>query len=302
MRPDDTVGFAHPAFREVVYDGLLPTERHALHGRAAEALEAAVERGDLDRGDVAAELARHWLRADDLERALDSSVTAGLAAREMYAFEDARANFARAAELSTRVDSDHDRAWLLGEAAQAAHLTGDSDEAIRLATSALEITDDPAARASLCERLGAFNYLAGHGEDAEQWLHRALDLLPDGAADELSARVHAGLALFAAAWSRMDEAEQWSTAGLTVARRCGARREEGLLLNALGSVLAPPGRPRRRHRAPPGGARDRRRLGGPDDLALPTSTSRHVLGLAGTARRGGRHQPGRPAKSSAGSG
>ncbi len=286
LRPEGTIGFAHPAFGEVVYAGLLPTERVSLHGRAAVALEESAAGGAVGRGDVAAELARHWFCADDLPRALDASVIAGLAAREMYAFEDAQTDFARAAELTTRVESEHDPSWLLGEAAQAAHLSGDSDEAIGLASEALEICDDASRRASLCERLGAFHYLAGHGEAAEEWLHRALDLLPDQrphdqAADALSARVHAGLAMYCAAWSRMDEAERWCAAGLDVARRGRARRAEGLLLNALGIVLGHRGE----HQA---GIEHLRaalaiaaEVGGADDLGLAYVNLTHVLALAG---------------------
>ncbi|CUR59421.1 hypothetical protein NOCA1170230 [metagenome] len=281
VRGDGAVGFAHPAFGEVVYAGLLATERNSLHRRAADALEQSVARGDIEHHEVAADLALHWLAAEDLGRALDASVAAGLAAREMFAFEEGQASFARAAELTTRVDSHYDRAWLLSEAAQAAHLAGDSDQAIQLASAALEVTEDPAGRAALYERLGAFHYLAGHGEEAEAWLRRALEGLPEDATGELSSRVHAGLAMFTAAWSRMEEAEHWAVAGLAVARQCGAVREEGLLLNACGSVLG--------HR----GEHDeaiahlRRALtiaaevGGPDDLALAYVNLSHVLGLAG---------------------
>ena len=239
-------------------------------------------RRDLGTSDVAAELARHWLSADDVGRALDASVAAGLAAREMFAFEDAQASFARAAELTDRVDSHHDRAWLLGEAAQAAHLAGDSDEAIRLATAALEVTEEPAARAALCERLGAFHYLAGHGEDAEAWLHRALDRLPDDADDQLSARVHAGLAMFTAAWSR------WTRPSAGARRR--ARRGPSVRCPPRGG----PAPQRARQRARPAGRRTTPRsptcataltiaaeVGGPDDLALAYVNLTHVLGLAG---------------------
>ena len=281
LRSDGTLALAHPAFAEVVYAGLLPSARVVLHGRAALALENFVDGGAAGRGDVAAELARHWLRADNLARAFDASVAAGVAAREMYAFEDAQANFTRAADLTVQVENEHDRGWLLGEAAQAAHLAGDSDEAIRLASAALELGEDPVVRATLCERLGIFYYLAGRSQDAEKWLHRALELLPEDGHDDLSARVHAGLAMFAAAWSRIDEAEQWCAAGLVVARRCGARREEGLLLNALGSVLGHRGH----HEAGIGHLREALAIaadvGGPDDLALAYVNLTHVLGLAG---------------------
>ena len=48
---------------------------------------------------AAAELAYHWREANDLPRAFEASVRAGLAADAMYALPDARANYARALEL-----------------------------------------------------------------------------------------------------------------------------------------------------------------------------------------------------------
>ncbi len=95
------------------------------------------------------------------------------------------------------------------------------------------------------------------------------------------ARIHAGLALFGAAWSRLDVAEDSCRRGLAVASAVGARREEGLLVNASGLVEAA-------HGDIEAGARLLRQalaiateVGNPDDLATAYVNLSHVLGLGG---------------------
>lgn len=274
LRSDDTVGFAHPAFAEVVAAGLLSGERARLHRRTAEALLAGP---DPDPG----ELARHWLGAGDLARALEASIAAGSAAQHMYAFADAHASFARAAALAEQLGSHHDRGALLAEAAQAAHLSGGSDEAIRLGEAALAATTDPAAQASLCQRLGTFHYLAGRGPEAEQWMRRGMTLVPDEPATVLTTRLQAGVALICASWSRAEDAEAWCARALASARAAGARREEGLVHNALGMLAL------LRGEVDAAIADERLALeiartdGGPDDRAFAYINLSHALGVAG---------------------
>jgi predicted ATPase len=213
IRRDDAIAFRHPAFGEVVYAELMPVERQRLHRAAAEALEPAEGIGTGQRSSgasdaVSGELARHWFGAGDQARALDAAVAAGWAAERMYAFSDAYANFTRAVALIEEVGAGpYDRVRLLKHAGQAASLVGDSAEAVRLVEAAVELADDPPARAALLTRLGLIHYRAGRGSLTEQCLRSALALLPPDEESVLVARIHAGLALFGAAWSRLDVAE-----------------------------------------------------------------------------------------------
>ncbi|MEP6648607.1 MAG: response regulator transcription factor, partial [Lapillicoccus sp.] len=287
IRRDDTIAFRHPAFGEVVYAELMPGERRRLHRAAAEALEPPEGLGTGQRSSVAAdavsgELARHWLGAGDPQRALDAAVAAGWAAERMYAFADARTNFTRALALMDEVtDSEHDRVRLLKHAGQAASLVGDSDEAIRLVESALALTADGPARAALLARLGLIQFRAGRGSQTERCLREALSLLPAGEESVLIARIYAGLALYGAAWSRLDLADEACERGLTVARAVGARREEGLLLNARGLA----GATRGDIEGGPIWLREAlviaREVGNSDDIASAYINLSHVLGLAG---------------------
>jgi DNA-binding CsgD family transcriptional regulator/tetratricopeptide (TPR) repeat protein len=287
IRRDDTIAFRHPAFGEVVYGELMPSERQRLHRAAAEALEPPEGLGTGQRSSAAAdevsgELARHWFGAGDKERALDATMAAAWAAERMFAFSDAYANFTRALALADEVPgSEPDRVRLLKHAGQAASLIGQSNEAARLVESALELTGEPAARAALLTRLGLIHYRAGHGAQTERCFQEALDLIPPGEESVLVARAYAGLALFGAAWSRLDDADDACRRGLAVARKVGARREEGMLLNAWGLVLATRGD------IGEGASTLRQSLliatevGNPDDLATAYVNLSHVLGLGG---------------------
>lgn len=274
VRSDGSLGFAHPAFGEVVSSGLLATQKARLHQRAARVLESGTDA-------TAGELARHCLGAGDLPGALAASVVAGESAEAMYAFADATAAFARAADLAVKLGQLADLRGLLARTAQAAYLAGDAHEAIARAESALDAPGEAVSTAELCERLGAFHFVAGRGPEADVWLTRALETLPATGSDPLAARVYAGLAMLTSAWSRPDEAERWCHSGLAAARACGARREEGLVRNALGMVAA--------LRGDVDSAIDHERValglaletGGADDLALAYVNLTHALGLAG---------------------
>ena len=119
------------------------------------------------------------------------------------------------------------------------------------------------------------------GRSTERCLREALTLLPPDEESVLVARIHAGLALFGAAWSRLDLAEQSCRRGLEIARRVGARREEGLLVNASGSSSRPTATssPARGCCGRPSPSRPRSAI--PDDLATAYVNLSHVLGLGG---------------------
>ncbi len=242
LRRDDTLGFRHPAFGEVVYSELLPGQRRRLHRAAAESLEPVGGLGTGQRSSVSAdavsgELARHWIEAGDTARALDASVAAGWAAERMYAFADAHASFTRAVSMLDDVPAaPQDRVRLLKHAAQSASLMGDGHEAARLVEAALELTAQPRRRAALSARLGSIRYLAGRGDLAEGCFEEALSLVPPDEQSILVARCYAGLAQVRAAWADLDGADLACEKGLVVARSIGARREEGLVYNALGVV------------------------------------------------------------------
>ena len=283
-----TVGFRHPAFAEAVYGAVLPTRRARLHRSAAEALEwfdTSGLPGARDSADaLSGELARHWLGAGDSQRALDASVAAGYAAERMFAFADAHSSFRRAADLLDELPEPqgaYDGVRLLKHAAQDASLIGESVEATRLLDRALAQVSDQATRASLCARLGQVHYRSGHARESEARFREALTLLPPEQESVLVARIYAGLALLGAAWSRLDDADAACRRGLDVARKVGARREEGLLLNARGVAASARGQGDEAVGYLREALAVARAWGNPNDLSTAHINLSHVLGEAG---------------------
>jgi DNA-binding CsgD family transcriptional regulator/tetratricopeptide (TPR) repeat protein len=283
IRGDADLGFRHPALREVVYAELLPGERARWHRAAAVALAGN------DDPTTVGEVARHWHLAGDLRSATVASARAGYAAERIYAFADAHTSFSRAAELMGSLTGEDpsdpevaslDRPVLLEHAAQAASLVGEHEDAVRAVSAALDEVHDPLSRARLLERLGAFEFFAGRGDRAETAYREALALLPDGEVSAMAAGLHAGLALTAAAWSRLDEAQQVGQVALSMARSTGARRAEGVALDALGVAAAAAGNPGHGAELLVESLTVARELSVPDDVAIVYVNLIHVLGQA----------------------
>ena len=276
VRPDDSVGFHHPAFREVVYAELLPGERARLHRAAAEALT----RESTPAPEVAGELARHWHLAGDLERALAASIEAGRAHQRMYAFADAYSSYRLALELLDQVPADIDRVDLAARAAAAGSVAGESAAAVRLLEAELARTEEPQCRAVLLDRLGSVQFVAGDAAAARSAYRSTMDLLPEGDESRLAARVYAGYALLEATWAELDSAEAAASHALAVSRALGTRRPEGTALNALGLVAATRGDLDRGVELLRESLAIAREVQSPHDVGLAYVNLSHVLGLA----------------------
>jgi DNA-binding CsgD family transcriptional regulator len=277
LRDDVRLGFHHPAFLEVVYAELMPGERVRLHLAAAEALAADQERFPA----VVGEMARHWHQAGELDRALDASLRAGATYSQMYAFGDAYAAYSRVLDLVERVPHDLDLSEVRLLAAEAAHHVGDPDRARELLELVRGDTDDPHTRALAAERIGALHLMYGDGEAGERAFAEALALVPEGETSVLTARIQGGLALLGVGWSRLDDAERAGTEGLRIARAVGARREEGIALNALGTTATLRGDLGRAVDMLREALAIAREVEDPWDLGAAYVNLSHVLGMAG---------------------
>ena len=90
-----------------------------------------------------------------------------------------------------RQETSPDRVELLRRAAEAAHLSGDSDRAVALGRSALGLVDAtsaPLAAATLHERIGRYLWVCGLQRDAIEELGRAVAVMPWWCANLRSSR------------------------------------------------------------------------------------------------------------------
>jgi DNA-binding CsgD family transcriptional regulator/tetratricopeptide (TPR) repeat protein len=243
--PDqDGYEFRHALLQEVVYSGLLPGERARLHARVAATIAAHPDWAGGSAATVAAELADHWERARNLERALPATIDAAAEAEGAYAFAEALRHYQRALDLWDRVPgaaerAPLDRVTLHERAAEAASLILDQRRAVELVRAALAGVDrrrDPQRAGALLERLGRYLWLALDGATLATY-EEAVGLVPAQPPSVERARVLAGYAQVLGLLGRDSESRRAAEEALAAARRVGARREEGRALAVLGVAL-----------------------------------------------------------------
>ena len=248
--PGDTYAFRHALVGEAVYGDLLPGERSALHARLAETVEREPGLlGDEPATKVDALLACHWNAAHDVPRALRASVAAGLAAKHVSAFSEARRHLERALELWDRVPdaaerTGLDRVDLLRLAAGAAAHSGETARSIALMRAAIAQVDehsDPLRAAALLERMGQHLRVAGGSEESLAAHERALAILPEGESPE-RARLLEQRARQVGARGRYSEARAEATAARPLVDEIGAlARRARIALEPAGGAAEPEG-------------------------------------------------------------
>ena len=247
--PDEIPGYAfrHALVHEVVYDELLPSERTYLHAAYAGAIEAEAARGSQrDASGAAAQVAHHWLRAHDLERALPAALDAARAAMAAFAFAEAQTFLERALELWPNVPGDSvppgvDRIAILEQAAEAAAHAGDAQRSIdlvRAALAELHPAADPMRSGILQHRLAWYLNESGDWQAGVTALERAAALIPIDPPTPERARVLADLAHSLMVRSRFGDSLALGEAALATSRAVGARVAEARALNAIGLDLA----------------------------------------------------------------
>jgi DNA-binding CsgD family transcriptional regulator len=244
-RPDqDGYEFRHALLQEVIYSDLLPGERARLHARVAATIAAHPDWAGGRAATLAAEVADHWERAGDLERALPAAIEAAAQAEHAYAFAEAHRVYERALDLWDRVSDaaelvPFDLVALQERAAEAASLVLDQPRAVELVRAALAGVDrqrDPVRAGLLLERLGRYLWLALDGAALAAY-QEAVELVPAEPASVERARVLAGYAQIRGLLGRHAEGRRAAEEALAAARQAGARREEGRALAFLGVEL-----------------------------------------------------------------
>lgn len=242
----DSYSFRHALLREVAYRELLPTDRARLHAAFARSLTEQSEIRGYGQPTVAADLARHWYAAGEVDRALGASVEAGIVAERVYGFAEAQRHFERALELWPTVAEGKtvaglDRLSLLERAAEAAHLAGNHAAACALAEDASAEASRHAAVGSeavraglLCERRGCYLWAAGDSEAALAAYEEAVTLVPADPPTAERARVVAALAQALMLAARYRESRRRCEEAITVARAANGRAEEAHALATLG--------------------------------------------------------------------
>ena len=231
--------FRHALVQEAVYGELLPGERTRLHAAFAQAItDGPPAAAGASR---AAEIAYHWQAANDLPRAFDAWIAAGIAAEAIFASAEAREDFEHALELWDQVPdaaarATLDRVELLTRAAFHAEGPAPSRSLayIREAIKEVDAEADPTRAGLLHERLGEYSH--GNLDEATRLAAylEAVRLVPVEPASAARSWVLSGLGTCYATSDRPVEAVAMCEQALAVARSAGAREVETRALLPLG--------------------------------------------------------------------
>ncbi|MGP3958706.1 helix-turn-helix transcriptional regulator [Nonomuraea sp. 3N208] len=218
--------FRHALIREALHDDLLPGEHTRLHTRYAEALERDLSILPAPRGAI--ELAHHWHSAHDSTWALVGAWHAAAAARKSTAYDEQLGMLSRVLELWDQVPDAAerigcDRLGVLKQIATVAHLAGEYERAIALASAALAELDqqaDPIRTAVVLRQRGLTRYDLGRPGYLDD-LRRAAELVPADPPSKLRGQVLETL-------SRMLHGpEDWSEKVATAEQARAIAREVG---------------------------------------------------------------------------
>ncbi|HKA97043.1 MAG TPA: AAA family ATPase, partial [Streptosporangiaceae bacterium] len=235
--------FRHPLVGEVVYDGLLPSERARLHKRVAQAMQERRQPGAaLDTS----ELAVHLDKAGDRAGALAASLAAADSVEDL-APAAALTHLERALSLwDDNPPNPAEHARRLWQAADLASATGANQRAAQLSRTALALGDPPRGRAWGYERLGRFLWANGELDEAARAYEQAASLVNADDRTPGAASAFAGLAQASLMRCQFPAAERWSRRALdicgegggTTATRVSAQHILGLVHSQRGDHRA----------------------------------------------------------------
>jgi adenylate cyclase len=229
--------FAHPLIREVAYQELLLKSRADLHGRAA----GAIERLHAGRTDeVLEELADHYARSADRQRAREWQVRAGDRAASLFAYEEAGTYYRRALD-TLDPDATADRRVILDRLGEAAFRRGALGESIgqwRAALALAEQDTDRGHAADLHRKLAEALWAAGETEAARAHLERGLIELGPDAENLEAARLYQELGRAHFRVGDHARATDWASRALELGRRLDAPDVVAQAYNTIGVALA----------------------------------------------------------------
>lgn len=241
---DGSYSFRHALLREAVLRELLEGERKQLHLLCARGLVSDLDKSKEDPV-ILAGAAHHFHEAGEYVEAATTAFRAAEASEHVYAFAEAAGLLKLVLNLWDRVPEiegivGSDRADVLLRAAADSDSAGKPEDAIALAQGSLDALD-PATEQMRCgaayERLSWYLWVAGRGTEGLEATRKAMGLIPSDTPSLERARILATAALEEVFWARPSQAEPLAHEALVMARKVGARREEGLALQALACTV-----------------------------------------------------------------
>jgi predicted ATPase/class 3 adenylate cyclase len=232
--PEQRYRFVHLLVQQVAYQSLLVKSRAELHARAGRALEQLyAERPD----EAVQELARHFARSPERDRALHYLVLAGDRARSLFAYDDAAACYRQALECA----DDTRRAMVLDRLGDTAYARGELGDARRQWADALPLVEaagDRRRAAELHRKIGVAAWDAGDRQGALDHLERGRAALCDDVNNAETARLYQELGRIHFRLGDHDQATAWARRALALGHELGVPDVAAHAYNTLGVALA----------------------------------------------------------------
>jgi adenylate cyclase len=232
--PERRYRFGHLLVQQVAYHSLLVRSRAELHARAGRALEAQTA----GRPETALpELAHHYARSHERDRALHYLVLAGDRARSLFAYDDAEAYYRRALDGAP----DDGRVVILERLGDTAYARGALDQARREWAEALGHVARAGERrraADLERRIGVAAWDAGDRPAALEHLERGRVALGEETGNAEAARLYQELGRIHFRLGNHEAATEWAGRALALGRALGAADVISHAYNTLGVALA----------------------------------------------------------------
>jgi tetratricopeptide (TPR) repeat protein len=174
---DVDLAFTHDKIREVLYQGLNPLRRRALHRQASQAIES---RYTEHLAPSYSALAYHYQMAEELAQAVEYLLKATYQATSVYAFTDASAYVRTALDLLLGDKERPRRATLLHQLANLYLYTGQLDEAMQAGLASCLLWRDLGDVVKQAETYLDISFLChwqGREADAVKYIQCALECL-----------------------------------------------------------------------------------------------------------------------------
>jgi len=232
--PEQRYRFVHLLVQQVAYQSLLVKARAELHAQAGRALEQLyVERPE----GVLQELAGHFSRSAERDKALHYLVLAGDRARRLFAYDDAARYYRQALPLA---DDPH-RAVILEKLGDTAYARGELGEAHQHWAEALPLVErggDRRRAAELHRKMAVATWDAGDRPRALDHLERGRAALGDDLHNAEGARLYQELGRIHFRLGAHDEATAWARRALALGQELGAPDVVAHAYNTLGVARA----------------------------------------------------------------
>jgi predicted ATPase/class 3 adenylate cyclase len=232
--PEQRYRFVHLLVQQVAYQGLLLKSRAELHARAGLALERLyAERPE----EVLQELARHYARSPQRDKALHYLVAAGDRSRALFAYDDADAYYRQALELAGAPQ----RALILEKLGDTAYARGELAGARRSWLQALELgeaTGDGRRAAELHRKMAVGAWDAGDRSEALGHLDRGRAALGENLDNAEAARLYQELGRIHFRLGDHARATEWAQRALALGKELGAPDVVSHAYNTLGVAMA----------------------------------------------------------------